>query len=65
MDHIISLVFIHNYIFSLHRVGIGYIDSNSTNESCVCIERIAISVSVFMHCSKRKDEPGFVNFVGC
>ena len=51
-----SFSFQHNYIVSLHRVGIDYIDNNSMIENCVCVvcERITISVSVFTHCSNEK-----------
>ena len=31
----------------------------------MCVERIVISISVFTHCWKGKDESDFVNFVGC
>ena len=35
MDYIFPLVLIHNYIVSLHRVGIGFLDSHSMIELCV------------------------------
>ena len=66
MDYILPLYYINTIIFSLHRIEIGYTDSISMIENCeLCVERIAISVSVFTHYSKRKDKPSFVNFVGC